>query len=98
MLFSWGIVDVIAGSLLALNFVSFFHTLLFYFGVIILVKGMWTLVMRWRNKIYFDVTNWVDVLSGAIMLLIYFGVSTPFSWILGLAIIIKGLWSMITAM
>ena len=97
LLFTIAIVDVIGGLLLIFDWVSAFHTLLFYFGVIMLVKGLWSVFDCIRKKFYFDFLGWIDVVSGATMLLIFFGWSLSFLWFLGIIILIKGLWSMLNA-
>jgi len=105
LLFIIALVDVIVGFLLVFNWVFALHTLLFYFGWIILVKGAWTLFDTMRKKFYFDVPGWIDVLSGIAMLVIFLDGSFPLFWffkagamILGVVILLKGLWSILSAM
>ena len=97
-MFLLAIIDVIGGLLLILNSISVFHTLLFYFGVIILVKGIWTVFGSMRKKFYFDLPGWTDTLSGVVMLLISFNWSLSFLWFLGIIILLKGLWSILNAL
>ncbi|MBI2547345.1 MAG: DUF308 domain-containing protein [Candidatus Aenigmarchaeota archaeon] len=92
------ILDVISGVLLLFSFVPFVYNILFYLGVIIIVKGAWTVFDSLHKNIYFDGLGWIDIMSGAVMLLLFFGWPISFGWLFGILILVKGLWSVLNAM
>jgi uncharacterized membrane protein HdeD (DUF308 family) len=82
-----GILDIIAGISLA-----FPNFLVFYLGIIILVKGIFSIVGSFAAKYFLDFMGFIDLIVG-LMLLFHF--SIPFFWILP---IIKGVYSLIVGM
>jgi uncharacterized membrane protein HdeD (DUF308 family) len=82
-----GILDILGGiSLIFPNF------LVFYLGVIILIKGIFSIVGSFAAKYFLDFMGFLDLIVG-LMLLFHF--SIPFFWILPL---IKGAYSLITGL
>lgn len=82
-----GILDIIAGiSLVYPNF------LVFYLGIIILVKGIFSVVGSFAVKYFFDVMGFIDVVAGVILV---FNFSIPWFWLLPM---IKGIYSLIVGM
>jgi hypothetical protein len=82
----FGLLDILAGlGLLFVNSVA--ATLLFWLGMLMLVKGVVSVGGATMQKYYLDWMGWIDIIAG-VCLLIQF--SVPLLWILVLA---KGLWS-----
>jgi uncharacterized membrane protein HdeD (DUF308 family) len=79
-----GLLDILVGvSLLFPNFLAF------YIGVIILLKGISSIVGSFAVKYFFDVMGFIDVIAGVILLLNF---SIPWFWLL---LMIKGIYSLI---
>jgi len=79
-----GILDILAG--ISLVFPNF---LVFYLGVIILIKGIFSIVGSFASKFFLDFMGFIDLIVGLMLL---FNFSIPFFWILP---IIKGAYSLI---
>ena len=79
-----GILDIIAG--ICLVYPNF---LVFYVGVIILIKGMFSIIGSFAVKYFLDFMGFIDLVVGLMLL---FNFSIPFFWILP---IIKGVYSLI---
>jgi uncharacterized membrane protein HdeD (DUF308 family) len=82
-----GFLDILVGvSLLFPNFLAF------YIGVIILVKGISSIVGSFAVKYFFDVMGFIDVIAGMILV---FNFSIPWFWILPM---LKGIYSLVAGM
>ncbi len=79
-----GLFDIIVGVSLALpNFLAF------YIGVIVLIKGVSSIVGSFAVKYFFDFMGFIDLIAGVILLLNF---SIPWFWLL---LMIKGIYSLI---
>ena len=94
MLLLIGLVDIFGGLLLVFNPV-FLHNLLFYFGVIILLKGLWSIVSSAVAHFYFDLFGWIDMVASVLLLIAYFDSPLSFAGFAGIVILLKGLWSIL---
>ena len=82
-----GFLDILVGvSLLFPNFLAF------YIGVIILIKGISSIVGSFAVRYFFDVMGFIDLIAGAILV---FNFPIPWFWILPM---IKGIYSLIVGM
>lgn len=82
-----GFLDILVGvSLLFPNFLAF------YIGVIILLKGISSIIGSFAVKYFFDVMGFIDLAAGVILLL---NLSVPWFWLLPM---IKGIYSLISGM
>ena len=82
-----GILDIIAGISLI-----FPNPLVYYIGIIILIKGIFSVVASFAAKYFLDFMGFIDIAVGIILL---FHFSIPFFWILP---IIKGVYSLIAGL
>lgn len=79
-----GLFDIIVGVSLALpNFLAF------YIGIIILIKGIFSIAGSFAAKYFFDFMGFIDLVAGVILLLNF---SIPWFWLLPM---IKGIYSLI---
>ncbi len=90
--------DVIGGLLIIFSSISLFNFAAFYFGVVILVKGVWTVFDSLRKRFYVDILGWIDVVAGFALLLVFFDKSISLLWVFGLLLLGKGLWSILNSM
>lgn len=95
LLFLIAIIDILGGLLIIFNSVSALHVFLVYFGVIILAKGAWSVFSSFMARFFFDYLGWIDIISGAVLLLLYSDAGVSFLWISGIAVLIKGVWSIL---
>ena len=82
-----GVLDIIAGISLV-----FPNPLVYYIGIIFLIKGILSVIASFGAQFYLDFMGFIDLIVGA-MLLFHF--SIPFFWILPL---IKGAYSLIAGL
>jgi len=82
-----GIFDILVG--LTILFKEFFSGLILTVGVIVLIKGLFSVLGSLMNKFFLDILGWIDLLAGIVLL---FNVNIPLIW---LAVIIKGVYSII---
>ena len=82
-----GIIDILVGiSLMFPNFLAF------YIGVIVLIKGVSSVIGSFASGFYFDFMGFIDLAAGIILLL---GLFIPWLWILPM---IKGIYSIIAGL
>ena len=82
-----GVLDIIVG--LSILFKEFFAGLALVLGVIVLLKGLFSVLGSLMHKFFLDILGWVDLLAGVVLL---FSIDIPLIW---LAIIIKGVYSIV---
>jgi uncharacterized membrane protein HdeD (DUF308 family) len=82
-----GFLDVLCGICLL-----FPNPLCFYIGLIILIKGIFSIIGSFAAKYFFDFMGFIDVIAGVILLLNF---SIPWFWLLPL---IKGIYSLVVGM
>ena len=82
-----GFLDFLVGiTLLFPNFLAF------YLGIIILIKGISSIIGSFAVKYFFDVMGFIDIVAGVILL---FNFSIPWFWILPM---IKGVYSLVAGL
>ncbi len=89
------LIDMIGGLFIVLSVSSFLHSLLLYLGIIVLFKGIMSLLYSIQKSFYFDFLGWVDILSGMLLLLMFIGLPVSFVWIFGVLLLAKGIWSLL---
>lgn len=92
------LLDITGALIILFNFAAALHSLLLYFGSMVLFKGIMSVIYSLQNRFYFDFLGWVDVLSGLLMLLIFAGMPAGFVWIFGALLLAKGVWSFLFAL
>jgi len=93
LLFILAIVDILSGALIFFHPASFSKIFL-YLGFICLTKGGWSLITALTSKFYFDFLGLLDIVSGIFLILLYYKFTLPLLTIIGIMIILKGIWSM----
>ena len=93
LLFILAIVDVLSGILIIFH-PAFLSNLLLYLGLICLAKGGWSLIAALTSKFYFDFLGLLDLVSGVFLILLYYKFTLPLLTVIGIMIILKGVWSM----
>ncbi len=82
-----GFLDILVGiSLIFPNFLSF------YLGILILIKGIFSIIGSFAVKYFFDFMGFIDLIAGIMLL---FSFSIPWFWILPM---IKGIYSLIVGL
>ena len=89
MLFA--LLDVSGGLILLLNL----QALPAYIGYAMLIKGLWTFLTSFQHDFLFMLIGIVDIVAGGCLLMSSYGTVSPFFTIPALAVLIKGVWSLI---
>ena len=87
-----GLLDLLAGILLAFSITGFFSTFFIYFAII---KGIWSIISSVITGYYYDWMGLTDLLIGIGLLLLNFGISHPFFMFVGAVMILKGIYTLI---
>lgn len=98
LLFILGAVDVFVGLILAFHPAFISSSIFLYLGVFMLVKGGWSIITGVAQKFYFDFLGAIDVFAGVMLLLISYGIIFNSPQIVGIIVILKGIWSAIFSM
>jgi hypothetical protein len=86
MLKMLGTIDIIAGILLI--FPNLLYPLSVVFGIVVLIKGIYSYSFTIANGSFFDMMGTIDLLAGISMIL---NLSIPFLWIF---LFLKGTYSL----
>lgn len=91
----FGLADVIAGILLALAglFGMGGNGWILTFGILILIKGIYSFAMSASSGFMFDILGIIDMTTGILLLLSFIGINLGLSMWIALIIILKGLYS-----
>ena len=92
-----GIVDVIGGILLGMSLLpgAGGNPILFWFGVVFLLKGLYSLLTAMGSGFYFDILGMMDIVSGIFLFLATWSIINEIFLYLGIGMIIKGIYSML---
>ena len=95
LLFILGLVDIVVGVLLWFSSGSPLAAsgLAITFGILWLLKGIYSIVAGASAGFYLDALGIFDLLSGIFLILSYLGLSWGFVLYLGILMIIKGVYS-----
>jgi len=91
------IVEIFAG-LLVIYPIAIFIQIIFYMSIIYILKGVWSMISSIAAGYYFDWMGGLDFIIGITLLLIFSGVTFSFFWIIGLAHILKGIYTLLLSM
>lgn len=90
-----GILDIIFGILLGISgmidFAGSFWVMVF--GIVAILKGLYSLATAASSGFYFDVLGILDLLAGIFLLLTYGSIFFDFFVYFGIIMILKGLYS-----
>ncbi len=88
------IIEVFAGFLVFFH--SFpIHNVFIYLAIFYLLKGIWSIVSSIAYGFFYDWMGALDFIAGIALMLIFYGTIFDFFWIIGVAHILKGLYSLI---
>lgn len=95
-----GIIDIIAGIMLALGGLSYFHGngLVLTFAVILVIKGVWSWLTNLAmpdKGLKIDPMGILDIISALMLFLVYSGFFQFFFTYFGIILIIKGIYSFV---
>ena len=97
LLWVLGIFDIVAGVALGFGGLvpyvnnSFIVTI----AAIMIIKGLWSIITAAANAFFFDIIGILDLVGGILLLLTTAGIFLNFFVYLGIALVLKGLWSII---
>ena len=78
--------DIISG----LAIITRFSPLFLVFGLVLLFKGVWSVYSSFSQQFYFEIMGGIDVIAGASLLLMYYGIYREFFVVVGVFVILKG--------
>ena len=95
-----GVLDIVFGAVLA---AATFADLagngwILVFGVLAIIKGIYSVLTAAGAGFYLDVLGWLDLVVGVMLLLVYWDIVFPFFLYIGILIILKGLYSFFVGM
>ncbi len=95
-----GILDIILGAVLAASTFADFagNGWVFAFGILAILKGLYSTLTAAGAGFYFDVLGWLDLLVGILLLLVNWGFVFPFFLYIGILLILKGIYSFFVGM
>lgn len=86
--------EVIAGALVYFHWFPW-HPIFTYMSIFYLLKGIWSIVSSIASGFFYDWMGALDFITGIALMLIFYGTILDFFWIIGVAHILKGLYSLI---
>ncbi len=89
-----GVLEIFAGAIVYFHYFPIFVVFL-WFGAIYIVKGIWSVVSSVAVGNFFDWMGAIDFLVGLTMISIFYGNIFWFFWIIGLAHLLKGTYTII---
>ena len=97
LLWALGITDIVAGFLLSLCTLVPYTESAFIGTIagIMIIKGVWSIITASAASFYFDLIGIMDLVVGILLFITTLGFSAHFFIYLGLALILKGLWSIV---
>ncbi len=92
-----GIVDIIGGTVLALYGFDAFsgNAFVLLLSLVILIKGLSSYLMAVANRFYLDLMGIADILSGLMLLSLFFGLGAFFFPYAGIILSLKGFYSLV---
>ena len=91
--------DVLAGISILSPWLPFFGSFFyFYLALFHIVKGGWSMLTAFGSGFYYDLAGFIDLLSGVAMFIIYFEIAYSFFWVIGAAVLLKGVWSFVASL
>lgn len=89
------VIDFAAAFLLIWSFPG---TFMFILGLVLISKGIWSLISSLRVGFYFDVMGLIDLVAAIVILAVNFGTPIGFAWIIGIIIAIKATYTLLTSL
>ena len=93
----FGILDIIGGGAIALTALTTLHgnNIVFFFAVIFLFKGIWSILAAAMSGFYFDILGIIDLLASLLLFLINAGFQFGFFFYIGIILMLKGFYSVV---
>ncbi|RLJ06921.1 MAG: hypothetical protein DRP12_03205 [Candidatus Aenigmatarchaeota archaeon] len=85
-----GFLDILVGI-----FLIFKIGFLFWFGIVWVLKGLWSVISSAGSGFWLDFLGWLDILAGGACLAVSFGLEFWIFFWLGVAMVLKGLYSLV---
>lgn len=93
-------------SLIIISILDFLAAILIFLGsassifllsvaMLLLVKGVWTIFSSISSGFYFEVLGAIDFIAALVLVVIYFGGSAPFFWVIGLILLAKAIYTVL---
>lgn len=89
------LIDFVAAFLLVWSFPGTFMLVL---ALVLMSKGIWSIISSVRNGFYFDFLGWVDFAAAVVLLAINSGMAISFAWIVGIIIAVKAVYTLLTSL
>lgn len=86
------VIDIVVGILIIFGIGQGNNYVLFLF-IVSLLKGSFSVVSSFSEGFYFDIFGALDFVAGVVLMLIFFGIGFPSLWIVGVLMLLKGLYS-----
>jgi hypothetical protein len=93
--------------LLAITVVDILATILFFFpfpgdfmlavAILLLGKGIWSVISSLNSGFYYDAFGLLDFLGAIVLLIVNFGTPLSFAWMFGALIGLKAVWATLSA-
>jgi len=77
---------------------SFPGTFMFILGLILISKGIWSIISSLRAGFYFDFMGLIDIVAAVAILIVNLGIPLGFAWIIGIIIAIKATYTLLTSL
>jgi len=92
-----GIIDMIAGAMLSLSgLISLAgNGWVFWFGVISLLKGLYSILTAMAAQFYFDVMGIIDLLVGIFLLMSFYNITNGFFVYIGIVMLLKAAYTIV---
>ena len=96
-LFILGIVDLVAGTMLGMSGIIGLdgNSLVLFLGLLMIVKGIVSYLAGAAKGFYMDFMGILDLVSGIMLILAFYGFVLFFFPYIGLLLLLKGVYSMI---
>lgn len=94
MLMAISVIDFLAAILLIWNFPG---TFMLVVALVLLAKGVWSIVSSLAEGFYYDIFGFVDFSGAIVLLVVNFGTPVSFAWIIGAAVGGKALYTLLSS-
>lgn len=89
-----GILDFVAAFLLVWSFPG---TFMLVVAILLLTKGVWSILSAARAGFSFDIFGGVDFIAAMALLIINFGTPISFAWLIGVVLAIKAIYTLLSS-
>ena len=76
---------------------SFPGTFMFVVALLLLIKGIWSMISSLAAGFYYDVFGFVDFAAAMVLLIVNFGTPLGLAWIIGAILAVKAAYTLLTS-